>query len=304
LDIFNTNLLGDLEMQAILGAQDQKISASLHLNDLLNYINDIKVIFASDSNKFTPQLLEKLIPEGTMFEIKNYSTENKIYQSSLKMSGGKLNGRFPIKLSGDLKVTDQWPAYWQEYFKIMLKNINSIMASAQTEEKLPEELVSLLKSKDISTTCMPQLESFGKILVSLDFDIPATLTEGKGSFTFKSDLYELNASGALGNEGGSFNVKTQNASSLMADFENYLTRASQPFSQIYPEVQSLKGFVKGGRVVLGKILEPSEAVQQSVNVQINKEGIKIGNYDLMQVLGMFGEAMSAVDPQASQGVVQ
>jgi hypothetical protein len=299
LDSFNTNMLSELEMQAILGAQDQKISASFHLNDLLNYINDIKLIFASDPNKFSPQIFEKLIPEGMLFDVKDYSIENKIYQSSLKMSGGRLNGRFPIKLSGDFKVTDQWPSYWQDHFKIMLKNINSIIANAQADEKLSDELMSLLKNKDIAAACMPQLQSFGKMLFSLDFDIPATLTEGKGSVAFKSDLYELNASGVLKEEGGSLTLKTQNASSMMVDFENYVTRVSQPLSQIYPlEIQNFKGFVRGGRRVLDKILEPSGAVQQSVNVQLNKEGIKIGNYDLMQILGMFGEAINAVDPQS------
>ncbi|MGV8947817.1 MAG: hypothetical protein ACOH2E_00385 [Candidatus Paracaedibacter sp.] len=299
LDSFNTNMLSELEMQAILGAQDQKISASFHLNDLLNYINDIKLIFASDPNKFSPQIFEKLIPEGMLFDVKDYSIENKIYQSSLKMSGGRLNGRFPIKLSGDFKVTDQWPSYWQDYFKIMLKNINSIIASAQADEKLSDELTSLLNNKDIAVACMPQLQSFGKMLFSLDFDIPATLTEGKGSVAFKSDLYELNASGVLKEEGGSLTLKTQNASSMMVDFENYVTRVSQHITQIYPlEVQNFKGFVRGGRRVLDKILEPSGAVQQSVNVQLNKEGIKIGNYDLMQILGMFGEAINTVDPQS------
>ena len=305
LDSFNTNMLSELEMQAILGAQDQKISASFHLNDLLSYINDIKLIFASDPNKFSPQIFEKLIPEGMLFDVKDYSVENKIYQSSLKMSGGRLNGRFPIKLSGDFKVTDQWPIYWQDYFKIMLKNINSIIANAQADEKLSDELMSLLKNKDIAAACMPQLQSFGKMLFSLDFDIPAALTEGKGSLAFKSDLYELNASGKLGNEGSSLELKTQNASSLTADFENYVTRVSQPLSQIYPsEIQNFKGLVKGGKIVLDKILEPSGAVQQSVQVQVNKEGIKIGNYDLMQILGMFGEAINTVDPQAGQGFVK
>lgn len=303
LDIFNANMLSELEMQAILGAQDQKISASFHSNDIINYINDIKLIIASDPNKFSPQIFEKLIPEGTKLEIKDYSLENKIYQTSFKMSAGKLNSRFPVKLSWDFKVTDQWPTYWQDYFKIMLKNIDSIIANLQVDEKLSVDLISLLKTKDISTTLMPQLQSFGKILFSLDFDIPQTLTEGKGSFTFKSDLYELNASGVLNNEGSSLELKTQNASPLMADLDNYVTRVSQPFSQIYPlQAQSFKGLVKGSRIVLDKILEPSGAVQQSIKVQVNKEGIKIGNYDMMQVLAMFGQAMSTVDPQASQGV--
>lgn len=304
LDIFNANMLSELEMQAILGAQDQKISASFHSNDIINYINDIKIIIASDPNKFSPQIFEKLIPEGTKLEIKDYSLENKIYQTSFKMSAGKLNSRFPVKLSWDFKVTDQWPTYWQDYFKIMLKNIDSIIANLQVDEKLSVDLISLLKTKDISTTLMPQLQSFGKILFSLDFDIPETLTEGKGSLAFKSDLYELNASGVLNNEGSSLELKTQNASSLMTDLDNYVTRVSQPFSQVYPQVQSVKGFVKGGRIVLDKILEPSGAVQQSIKVQVNKEGVKIGNYDMMQVLGMFGEAMSTVGSQASQGVVK
>lgn len=302
LDDFNREMLSGIEMQAILGAQDQKISASFHSNDIINYISDVKLIIASDPNKFSPQIFEKLIPEGTKLEIKDYSLENKIYQTSFKMSAGKLNSRFPVKLSWDFKATDQWPTYWQDYFKIMLKNINSIMVNAKAEEKLPDELMSLLKSRDIPITCMPQLQSFGKILFSLDFDIPETLTEGKGSLAFKSDLYELNASGVLNNEGSSLELKTQNASSLMTDLDNYVTRVSQPFSQIYPQVQSVKGFVKGGRIVLDKILEPSGAVQQSIKVQVNKEGVKIGSYDMMQVLGMFGEAMSTVGSQMPVGV--
>jgi hypothetical protein len=43
--------------------------------------------------------------------------------------------------------------------------------------------------------------------------------------------------------------------------------------------------------VLDKILEPSGAAQQSLHIQVNKEGLKIGNYDVVQILGMFGEAM-------------
>jgi hypothetical protein len=119
-----------------------------------------------------------------------------------------------------------------------------------------------------------------------------SFTEGKGSFDLKSDLYDLGAVGTLNQEGGSVKLKTRNASTLMADLETYVTRVSQPFSQSYPlEVQNIKGFLKGGHTVLDKILEPSGAAQQSLHIQVNKEGLKIGNYDVVQILGMFGEAM-------------
>lgn len=289
LDTFNTSFLGELGMQAALGPQDQKISASFHLNDLDAYINDIKQIFADVPDKVNSQVFEKLIPEGIRLDIKNYSTENRVYQTSMKGSFGKSNGYFPIKLSLDFKVTDQWPEYWGNYFQSMLSNLVDV--------ELPAELLSILKDRDVPTKCMPQLQSFGKILFSVDLNIPTTLslTEGNGSLEFKSDLYELAATGTLDKEGGSIKLKTHNATSLMADLENYVTRVAQPFSQIYPlEAQSIKSFIKGGQAILDKILEPSAAAQQSVHIKLTKEGIKIGNYDLAQILVLFGEAVAPI----------
>lgn len=295
LDAFNASILSEVEMAAALGGQDQKISASFHLDDLTTYMSDVKLIFADTSKKFDPQVFEKLIPEGIRLEVKDYSTENKVYQTSMKINVGKSKGYFPIQLSGDFKVTDQWTAYWQDYFKNIINYINNLAANNRPDEKLPAELTSILKS--ISQTCMPHLQSFGKMSFSLDFEIPATLSapEGKGSFELKSDLYDVGGVGVLNAEGGSVKLKTRNASSLMGDLENYITRISQSFSQSYPlEVQNVKGFVKGGRTVLDKILDPSGAVQQSLHIQVNKEGVKIGNYDMMQILAMFGEAMAPI----------
>jgi|GEM_PF-3549312 len=289
LGAFNTSFLGEVGMQAALGPQNQKISASFYLKDLEAYVNDIKQIFTNVPDKVNPQIFEKLIPEGIRLDIKNYSTENKIYQTSLKGSFEKSNGYFPVKLSMDFKVTDQWPEYWNSYFQSMLSNLADI--------ELPQELLSILKDTDVPTKCMPQLQAFGKMLFAVDLNIPTTLslTEGKGSLEFKSDLYEFAATGTLDNEGGSIELKTRNAVSLMADLENYVTRVAQPFSQIYPlETQSIKNFVKGGQAVLDKILEPSAAAQQSVHIKLTKEGIKIGNYDLAQILVLFGEAVAPV----------
>jgi hypothetical protein len=152
-------------MAAILGGEDQKISGSFHVNDLMSYISDIKLIFADASSQLNPQVFEKLIPEGMALEVKDYSVENKVYQSSMKMSISRLNGYLPIKLSGDFKVTDQWPGYWNNYFKVMLNNLNANLA----DRKLPAEVTSILKSEGISAKVMPQLQSFGKILFSPGF---------------------------------------------------------------------------------------------------------------------------------------
>lgn len=295
LDVFNEKALNEIEVAAALGSQDQKISASFHLDDFLTYVDDVKLIFADTSNKFNPQFIEKLFPEGIRLEIKDYSTENKVYQTSMKVSLGKSNGYFPIKLSGDFKVTDQWATYWQDYFKVMVKSL--------ADAELPEGIASALKGEGASKTCMPELQSFGKMSFSGDFEIPATLStpEDKGTLEFKSDLYDLSAVGVLNGEGGSVKLKTRNASSLMADVENYVARVSGVFSQSYPaEVQNVKGLIKGGQNVLDKILEPSGAAQQSIHIQVGKEGVKVGNYDLMQVMALFGAAMESENRQVEE----
>ena len=171
------------------------------------------------------------------------------------------------------------------------------MLNNLADVELPTDLLSILKGRDFSTKCMPQLQDFGKILFSVDLNIPTTLSliEGKGALEFKSDLYELAATGALNSQEGSIKVKTHNASSLMGDLENYIERVAQPFSQTHPlEVQGIKSFVKGSQAVVDKILEPSGAAQQSVHINLNKEGIKIGNYDLTQILVLFGEAVASI----------
>ncbi len=290
LDALNTSILNELEMQAVLGPQDQKICASFHVNDFMAYIEDLKLIYANAVNKVDSPDLKKLVPEGIRLDIKNYSTENKVYQSSMKGSIGRSKDFFPIKLSGDFKATDQWPSYWNDYFKSMVGNL----AGAE----LPPEFMSSLKNKDIPKNTLPQLQSFGKMQFSMDLDIPVTLsfTEGKGSLEFTSDLYDVKAVGALNNDGGSIKLSARNATILMSDLENYATRASQPFSQIgFQEIQNIMGYIKGSRAVLGKILEPSGASQQSVDIQLTKEGIKVGSYDLVQVLAIFGEAMAPMN---------
>lgn len=290
MDAVNANLLSEIEMQAALGPQNHKITASFHLNDLMTYINDLKVIINDASNKPNPQVLEKLLPVGTRFDLQNYSVENNVYQSTMKASVENVKGNIPIKLSGDFKVTDQWTSYWKTYYK----NVMHALADA----KLPDDFMAVLKRDDISTICLPQLQTFGKMVFSMDFEVPSTLafTEGKGSLEFKSDLYDFAAVGSLNNEGGTVKVTTRNAGPMMMDLENYFTRVSQPFSQLgASEIQNIHGFVKGGRMVLDKILEPAGAVQQSVAIKVNKEGIKIGNYDIGQIVAIFGKAIGGLE---------
>jgi len=283
LDVFNEKALNEIEVAAALGPQDQKISASFHLDDFLTYVDDVKLIFADTSNKFNPQFIEKLFPEGIRLEIKDYSTENKVYQTSMKISLGKSNGYFPIKLSGDFKATDQWATYWQDYFKTMVKGLAGV---------LPEGIASTLKGEGIAKACVPELQSFGKMSFSGDFKIPATLstTEGEGTLDLRSGLYGFSVVGVLNGKGVDVKLTTRNALSFIADLENYVARVSGAFSQSYPvEVQFVKDVVKAIRNVLEKLLEPSGASQQSLHIQAGKEGVKFGSYDLMQVLGMFGQ---------------
>lgn len=298
LDLLNTRILSEIEMLTVLGPQDQKISASFHVNDFMSYIEDLKRIYTNSMSKDNAQDFNKLIPEGIRLDINNYSTENKIYQSSMKGSFGRTKDSFPIKLSGEFKVTDQWSIYWNDYLKSMINNL--------TDAKLSEEFISTLKNEEVSKNIMPQLQSFGKMQFSMDFDIPATLslTEGKGSLEFKSDLYDFSAVGALMKDGGSIKLSTRNATTLMADLENYVTRASQPFSQIgLQEIHNIMSYIKGSRAVLGKILEPSGALQQALDIHITKEGIKIGTYELAQVLALFGEAMGSLESQTAQAAL-
>jgi hypothetical protein len=108
--------------------------------------------------------------------------------------------------------------------------------------------------------------------------------------------------GALMQEGGSAKLKVRNVADMLRDLDQYIVRASGAFSQKYPsEIMSAKSYVQGSRAVLNKVLEPLGATEQSVDIKVNPQGIKVGNYDLEQLGAVFGEAMGATDVSKRAG---
>lgn len=290
LDDLNAMISKELSLQAALGPQDQKASLTMHLNDAEAYFANVKALFAKGVSKENIQDFEALFPEGTQLVINDFSTENKVYQNSMKGSLERLKDQFPIKISGDFKVTDQWENYWQEYHKKII--------SEMTDAELPAELLSILKNEKVSKNIMPQLQTFGKMHFSIDLEIPIplSLAAGKASVNFKSDLYDVSVKGALKQEGGSLKVNARNANDMMKDLEQYVARASAGFTQKYSsEIMSIHSYLQGGRVVLNKILEPQEAKEQHFDIQVNASGIKVGTYDLAELLALFNQALPPSD---------
>lgn len=288
LDAINAMINDEMSTHVALGPQDQKISLTLHLADLDAYFENIKAIYNKGLSNEIKDVFEKLFPIGTQLLINDFSTENKVYLSAMKGSVERLEDKVPIQFAVDFRVTDQWENFWEHQLK-------KISADRIAEKPEISVLRSILKDEEVIKTIMPDLQSFGKIHFSMSYDIPtiSTILTGKILMDFKSDLYGIGVAGMFNKEEISFKVDTRNASPLMTDLENYVNRASEPFTKVIPgDIQSIKAYVKGSRAVLSKILEPQDTAEQSLDIEIKPGSVKMGQYDLPQIMTMFYEAMA------------
>lgn len=268
--------------QSALGPQDQKISLTMHVTDAEDYMKNLKAVYEKIRSKESVEDFGKLFPEGMQFLVKDYSDENKIYQVSMKGKAEKLKDKLPVEFSIDFKVTDQWEAYWKESHNSFLTDL----------AMLNDGLMSILKREDVWKSMMPHLQSFGKMSFNLNFEIPQpfSFTEGKAVFEFNSDLYALGIKGELGQqEGTSIKINTRNATAIMADVDQYVSRASAAFAQMYSnEILTIKNSIQLGHGLVNKVLEPTGASEQAVTILVNKEGVKVGKYNIGELLATLG----------------
>lgn len=308
LEKWNPLMVQAFNRLAIMGPQDQKISLSFHLDDYETYIESLKELKDKSVNKDgardVPGTFGKLLPEGLRIDLKDYSFTNSVDKGFMKLNIARSKDSFAIKGSGDIKLLDQWPAYWQSYFENLIETIK-LDTSPEMSQQEKQKVVALMGC--FAKEGNPQLQHFGNIIYSIDLEIPVKwpLTQGKGAVDLKCDLYDIGIVGSVNDGGISVKVKTKNSSAMMGDLESYANRVAKPLNSMYQEeIKNILGSLKGAQAVLEKVLEPSGASEQSVDIIMNQEGFKVGQYDLVQIMALFGQAMAPSPESSSQAGTQ
>ncbi|MBM3467843.1 MAG: hypothetical protein FJX71_00230 [Alphaproteobacteria bacterium] len=292
----NKMLNDEFSMQAALGPQDQKFSVKFHVNDWESYFNDLVSMFKSsrannEGKDVFENQMEKMFPEGTRFEIEDFTSNNKVYLSSMSGSVERLKNNLPIKITVDYKVTDEWEKYWELYHKKIVNDLSHL--------NLSEGIMSVIKDEKVFKTIIPQLQTLGQTQFTLAFDIPvpiAKASSGTVTVQFKSAPYDLGVDGKFSQEGGSAKVKARNADELLGDLEGYFTRASAPFAKSYEnEIKTFATYLHSVHKVINKVLEPQGAKEQSVDIHMDEKGFKVGKYDILELAALL------MGPEASGG---
>lgn len=297
LDKINAQLNTEILPYVALGEQNQKMSFSFHVNDFEKYVENILSLVSDKTTAEVGDLkffenLNKLFPEGIRFELKDFSTVNPVYTSSVKVSFERTTDQYLLSISGDSTVGNEWGNYWKSCEKKLLQDLDNISFSSET--------MSIIKGDTFFKDIMPQLQTFGQMKGSLNLEAPTSLALGAGKFTlqFKSDLYDIAAKGSLNEGGVSVEVATRNAMALASDLENYVTKIADKFLTTSPqEVASVKSYLKGGTLVLDKVLVPQGTSEQQVDIKASMAGITVGKHDLAEIMTLFNTEVTPTEPE-------
>ena len=285
LDSFNEIYRLTLAKLVLSGLEDQKIFLTFHVNNIDGYIKDIKTLIIGQNWGD----IEKIFPEGLSVQIKEYSTNNKVWDTSIKSNLERNNNLFTMGISLDFKAKEGWDAYWPAYFEEMLTTAGF---------KGIFENIKSAENRDLIEKLRPRLQDFGPthLAFTLKTPVPLSLTAGNASFNFKSDLYKVALKGKLAPEGSFARLKTLNALQMTQDFENYATRFENLEDSLTHVLAILKIYLQAGNKILGKVLEPSGSAKQQVDIRFNPaQGIEVGKYKGQELLAMFIESVTPQD---------